>query len=261
MDNPDEKEREQMKLQGKVALVTGAGRGIGRAIALRLGSEGADVAVNYRKNREAAEEVARMIQHMGRKAIAFQGDVSDAVSIDGMVQAVVQEFGRIDILVNNAGVLKRQPFFDIALSDWDWTIGTNVRGVFIVSQRVAKIMRDLGSGNIVNVASVFSKNAGPNVTAYAVSKAAVSMLTRQMAVELARYGIRVNEINPGLTETDLNRDDIAKPGFRESRLARTPLQRIGQPDDLAGAVAFLASDDARMITGASIFIDGGSSVW
>jgi NAD(P)-dependent dehydrogenase (short-subunit alcohol dehydrogenase family) len=250
-----------MKLQGRVALVTGAGRGIGRAIALGLGREGADVAVNYSKSKDAAEEVAREIRHMGRRAIAVRGDVSDAASVDSMVQAVTHEFGRIDILVNNAGVLRRQAFFDIALSDWDWTIGTNVRGVFIVSQRVAKVMRDQGAGTIVNVASVFSRNASPGATAYAVSKAAVSMLTRQMAIELAQYGIRVNEINPGLTETDLNRNDIAKPEFREPRLARIPLHRIGQPDDLAGAVAFLASDDAGMITGASIFIDGGASIW
>jgi len=250
-----------MRLQGKVALVTGAGRGIGKAIALRLGGEGADVAVNYSRSREAAEQVVREIRQKGREAIAVQADVSDPASVKSMVDAVMDEFGRIDVLVNNAGVLRRQTFLDMALEDWDWTLGTNLRGTFIVSQCVARVMKDRGTGNIINVASMFARNASPGATAYAVSKAAVSMLTKQMAVELGQYGIRVNEINPGLTETDLNRKDIARPEFREPRLARIPLRRIGQPEDLAGAVAFLASDDAAMITGASIFIDGGATIW
>ncbi len=250
-----------MRLQGRVALVTGAGRGIGRAIALRLGEEGADVAVNYCRSKDAAEQVACKIREMGRRATAVQGDVSDPESVESMVGAVTGEFGRIDILVNNAGVLRRQPFLDMALEDWDWTLGTNLRGTFVVSQCVARVMKDQGKGNIVNVASIFARNASPGATAYAVSKAAVSMLTKQMAVELAQYGLRVNEIDPGLTETDLNRKDIARPEFLEPRLARIPLRRIGQPEDLAGAVTFLASDDAAMITGASIFIDGGATIW
>jgi NAD(P)-dependent dehydrogenase (short-subunit alcohol dehydrogenase family) len=251
-----------MMLQGKVALVTGASRGIGRAIALRLGEEGAGVAVNFKKSEKPAQEVVDAISAMGSRAVVVKADVTDSSQVKKMVDDVVSELGRIDILVNNSGVLVRRAFLDITEQDWDYMINTNLKAFFVVGQEVARVMRDQGTGGkIVNVASLSSKNASPNGTVYSISKAGVTMLTKQMALELAPFNINVNEINPGLIETDLNRHDIARPEFRESRLARIPLRKIGRPEDLAGAVAFLVSDDAALITGASLFIDGGAGIW
>ena len=169
----------------------------------------------------------------------------------------------IDLLVNNAGVLKRTPFLELEEAEWDWVLNINLKGYFLVGQAVARRMAARGAeGAIVNVSSAGQAVASPSLAHYCVSKAGVEMLTKQMALELAPHRIRVNAISPGLIETDMNRQDIADPAFRERRMARIPLKEIGAPEDLVAAVVFLASNqEARLITGASLFIDGGQTIW
>ena len=171
--------------------------------------------------------------------------------------------GGLDILVNNAGILNRTPFLEIDEEEWDAIQGVNLKGYFLVGQAVARRMVEAGTaGALVNVSSAGQAVAAPNLTHYCVSKAGVEMLTKQMALELAPHGIRVNAIAPGLIETDLNRADIARHEFRERRLARIPLGEIGVPDDVVGAVVYLASnEEARLVTGASLFVDAGQTIW
>lgn len=249
-------------LRGRAALVTGASRGIGRAVALGLGRAGARVAVNYHRSADAAAETVAAIQRTGGEAVAIQADVSDPAEVQRLLDQAEARLGPLHILVNNAGVLARTPFLDISVEEWDWIHRTNLRGAFLVAQGVARRMVRHGvRGRIVNVSSVVARNASPLLTHYAVTKAGVSMLTRQLALELAKYRINVNEVNPGLIETDLNRRDLENPEFVEARVSRIPLGEIGKPEDVVGAVLFLVSDAARLVTGASIFVDGGAGVW
>ena len=252
-----------MRLSGRHALVTGGSRGIGRAIAVGLAREGADVAVHYRSDRVAAEGTAAEIRRVERRAVVVQGDTSVRRDVERVVVEAVAALGQIDLLVNNAGILRRTPFLEIEEPEWDAILDTNLKGYFLVSQAVARHMvgRKI-EGAIVNTSSAGQAGAAPNLTHYCVAKAGVEMLTKQMALELAPHGIRVNAIAPGLIETDLNRKDLQKPEFRERRLARIPLKAIGVPDDVVGAVVFLASPtEARLVTGASIFIDAGQTIW
>ncbi len=252
-----------MRLEGKRALVTGGSRGIGRAIALGLAREGADVAVNYRRSRGDAESAVREIGQMGQRAVAVQGSTDSRADVERFVAEAHDGLGGLDILVNNAGILKRTPFLDISEDEWDAILDVNLKGCFLVGQAVARRMVAAGTpGAIVNVSSAGQAVAGPNLAHYCVSKAGVAMLTKEMALELAPHNIRVNAVAPGLIETDINRADIAQDAFREGRLARIPLGLIGAPDDVAGAVVFLASnDEARLMTGASVFVDGGQTIW
>lgn len=252
-----------MRLEGKRALVTGGSRGIGRAIALGLAREGADLAVNYRRSRGDAESAVREIEQMGRRAVAVQGSTSSRSDVEGLVAEAYDFLGGLDILVNNAGILKRTPFMEIDEEEWDAILDVNLKGYFLVGQAVARRMAAAGTaGAIVNVSSAGQAVAGPNLAHYCVSKAGVEMLTKEMALELASHNIRVNAVAPGLIETDINRTDIAQDAFREGRLARIPLRLIGAPEDVVGAVVFLASnDEARLMTGASVFIDGGQTIW
>ena len=252
-----------MRLEGKRALVTGGSRSIGRGIALGLARAGADVAVNYRQSREDAASAVREIEEMGRRAVAVRGSTDSRSDVNCFVGAAHDFLGGLDILVNNAGILKRTPFLEIDEEEWDDIQSVNLKGYFLVGQAVGRRMvEDRAAGAIVNVSSAGQAVAAPNLTHYCVSKAGIEMLTKQMALELAPHGIRVNAIAPGLIETDLNRADIAQEEFRERRLARIPLRLIGKPDDLVGAVAYLASnDEARLVTGASLFIDAGQTIW
>ncbi len=252
-----------MRLEGKRALVTGGSRGIGRAIALGLAREGADLAVNYRRSRADAESAVREIRQMGRRAVAVQGSTDSRADVKRFVAEAHDFLGGLDILVNNAGILKRTPFLEISEEEWDAIVDVNLKGYFLVGQAVARRMVEAGTpGAIVNVSSAGQAVAAPNLTHYCVSKAGVEMLTKEMALELAPYGIRVNAVAPGLIETDINRADIAQDAFREGRLARIPLREIGTPDDVVGAVVFLASnDEARLMTGASVFVDAGQTIW
>ena len=252
-----------MRLQGKRALVTGGSRGIGRALALGIAAEGADVVVGYHAHSDAAQDVADAVRALGRRATAVQGDTATRDGAEAVVEAADAFLGGIDLLVNNAGVLKRTPFLELDEAEWDWVLNTNLKGYFLVGQAAARRMAARGAeGAIVNVSSAGQAVAAPNLAHYCVSKAGVEMLTKQMALELAPHRIRVNAISPGLIETDMNREDIADPAFRERRMARIPLKEIGAPEDLVSAVIFLASNqEARLVTGASLFIDGGQTIW
>ena len=255
--------RMSMRLEGRRALVTGGSRSIGRGIALGLGREGADVVVNFKTDRDAAEEVVGSLKELGRRATAVQGSTDSRKDVNRLVTEADDFLGGIDVLVNNAGVLKRTPFLEISQEEWDWILETNLRGYFFVGQAVARRMIDREiEGAFINVSSAGQAVAAPELTHYCVAKAGIEMLTKQMALELAPHRIRVNAIAPGLIETDLNRSDIQDPAFRERRLARIPLKEIGVPEDVVGAVVFLASnEEARLVTGASVFIDAGQTIW
>jgi len=252
-----------MRLEGQRALVTGGSRSIGRGIALGLAREGADVAVNFKSSREDADSIVREIEDMGRRATAVQGSTDSHADVERFVGEVSDFLGGIDILVNNAGILKRTPLLEISEDEWDAILDVNLKGYFLVGQAVARRMVEAETrGAIVNVSSAGQAVAAPNLTHYCVAKAGVEMLTKQMALELAPHKIRANAIAPGLIETDLNRADIARDEFRERRLARIPLKEIGVPEDLVGAVVFLASnEEARLVTGATLFIDAGQTIW
>jgi glucose 1-dehydrogenase len=248
-------------LAGKTALVTGGSRSIGRAIAIGLGRAGAHVAVNYRNAADHALSAVAEIEASGVRALAVQADVSDARAVEQMLDQVERALGPVDILVNNAGVLRRTPFLEIPVDEWEWIMHTNLRGYFLVGQAAARRMvARRAKGCIVNVSSTSARFATPNLAHYEASKGGITMLTRAMAFELAAHGIRVNEVNPGLIETDINRKDVQNAEWLAGRLRGIPLGRVGTPEDVAGAVLFLASQDAGLITGASVAIDGGSTI-
>jgi NAD(P)-dependent dehydrogenase (short-subunit alcohol dehydrogenase family) len=251
----------QVDLTGRRAIVTGGGRGIGKALALGLARNGADLAIVFHQNPQAADQTASEARAMGRSAIALQADTGDPTQVKRMLSAVVDQLGGVDVLVNNAGTLSRHPFLDLRYDEWQRVLRTNLDGYFLVSQAVAQHMVSSGTrGCIVNVTSGNQSVLAPNLAHYVVSKAGAWALTRQMALELAPFGIRVNAIAPGLTETDLNRHDLANREFRQGRLERIPLDMLGEPEDQVGAMLFLVSDAARYVTGASIVVDGGATL-
>lgn len=249
-----------MKLEGKVALVTGGSRSIGRAIGLAFAREGASVAVNYISHAEAAQNAVREIEALGRRALAVRADTSRRSQVQAMVEEIETRLGPIDILVNNAGVQKRVFFLDLAEEDWDWMLGVNLKGYFLVGQAVATRMKARGRGKIINVSSEAAGFPAQRMTAYCVSKAGVAMLTKCMALELAPHGIRVNALAPGLVRTDINRKDLEDESFLKMRVARIPLGRVMNPEDLVGAAVFLASPESDSMTGATLQVDGGRSI-
>jgi len=249
-----------VRLEGQVALVTGGSRSIGRAIALGLAREGASVAVTYVSQAEAAQNAAREIEGLGRRSLAFRADTSQRSQVQAMVEEVERRLGPIDILVNNAGVQKRVYFLDLAEEDWDWMLGVNLKGYFVVGQAVAARMKARGQGKIINVSSEAAGFPAQRMTAYCVSKAGVAMLTKCMALELAPYGIRVNALAPGLTRTDINRKDLEDENFLKMRVARIPLGRVMNPENLVGAAVFLASADSDSMTGTTLQVDGGRGI-
>lgn len=251
----------QVDLKGRRAIVTGGGRGIGRAIVLGMARCGADVAVVYRQGQDAADAVVSEARALGVRALALQADVSDGAAVKAVVEQIVAELGGVEILVNNAGVLSRVPFLELAEAEWRRVVGANLDGTFLMGQAVARQMVAAGvRGAIVNITSVNQTTVAPNLAHYVVSKAAAHALTRQMAFELAPFGIRVNAVAPGLTETDINRKDLADPAFREMRLGRIPMHSMAEPDDHANAVLFLVSDAAKSVTGDFISADCGSTL-
>jgi NAD(P)-dependent dehydrogenase (short-subunit alcohol dehydrogenase family) len=249
-----------MKLAKKVALVTGGSRSIGRAIAMGFAREGADVAVNYVSNTAEAQSTVRDIEALGRQALAVKTDTSKRAEVEAMVNEVWEHFGQIDILVNNAGVQKRVYFLDLEENDWDWMLGVNLKGYYLVGQAVAARMKARQHGAIINISSEAAGFPAQRMTAYCVSKAGVTMLTKCMALELAQYGIRVNALAPGLTRTDINRKDLEDEEFLKMRVTRIPLGRVMNPDNLVGAALFLASSDSEMATGTTLQVDGGRSI-
>ena len=253
--------KKDKRFSGKSVLITGGSRGIGSATARAFAAEGADVAINYNKSEEEAARVVSFAKEQGARAEMFRADTSNSREVGEMLRAVVDSFGKLDVLVNNAGVLKRTPFLDISEAEWDWIIDTNLKGYFLVGQAAAKQMVKSGTrGSIINISSNGQERPGVNVSHYNTSKAGVAMLTKSMAFELAPHGIRVNAVAPGLTETDMNRKDIANDSWREMRLARIPLKIVERPEDITGAVLFLCSDEARAATGTTIFVDAGAFI-
>lgn len=244
-----------MTLVGKVALVTGGSRGIGRAIALKLAENGADVAINYAGNTAAAEEVKAAIEQMGRKALLIQCSVADTDGVQAMVNQVVKELGRLDILVNNAGITRDGLLMRMKEADWDDVMNTNLKGVYNCSKAVMRTMMKQKSGRIVNMASVVGEMGNAGQANYAAAKAGAIGFTKSLAKEVASRGITVNAIAPGFIATDMTSvlsDD------QKAEMARTiPLGRAGQPEDVANAVLFLASEGAAYITGQVLNVDGG----
>jgi 3-oxoacyl-[acyl-carrier protein] reductase len=241
------------KLAGKVALVTGASRSLGAAIAKRLGADGAAVAITFNGSPARAEEVVRAIEAAGGKALALKADAADADAVRAAVIKTVATFGGIDILVNNAGVLAIAPIEKFSLEDFDRMIAVNVRGTFVATQEAARQMRD--GGRIIHIGSCNSNYipfAGGSV--YALTKGAIAAFTKGLARDLGPRGITVNNVQPGPTDTDMN---PAKGGFSDSTLPYIALQRYAQPTEIASFVAFLASPEASFITGASLLADGG----
>lgn len=244
-----------MQIEGKVAFVTGASRGIGRAIALTLAEAGADVAVNYAGNAAAAEEVAAEIRKMGRRALILQGDVSQTEAAASMLDAVVAEFGRCDILVNNAGITRDGLLMRMKEEDWDAVLNTNLKGVFNCTKAALKYMMKQRAGKIVNIASVVGIIGNAGQANYAAAKAGCIGFTKSVAKEVASRGITVNAVAPGLIATDMT--SILPEKVIEEMAAGIPLKRAGQTVDVAKAVLFLVSDDAAYITGQTLNVDGG----
>jgi NAD(P)-dependent dehydrogenase (short-subunit alcohol dehydrogenase family) len=241
-------------LEGRVALVTGASRGIGRAIALALAQGGADVLVNYREREDAAAEVVRQIEALGGRASAVRADVTAREQVRAMVSRTVESLGAIDILVNNAGLLQQKPFTEITDEDWDRVLAVNLKGVFVCSQEVLPAMRSRGSGRIVNMASSGGQLGGTLAPHYAASKAGVISLTRSLA-RLAAPDVAVNCIAPGLIDTEMTQAEMASETGAE-KLRQIPLGRIGAAEEVAASVVFLAAA-APYITGQTINVNGG----
>jgi len=250
---------EVFSLSGKVALVTGGSRGIGKAIAVGLAKFGADVAVTSRKLPDL-EEVATEIKRLGRKSMAVAAHVGRMEEINNMVPKIKDEFGRIDILVNNAGT---NPTMDQAIDieerAWDSIMNLNLKGLFFLSQAVARLMREQGGGKIINVASV--AGITPDILpVYSISKAGVIMATKVMAQQWAQYNIRVNAIAPGRTKTRFSEALWGNPDILQVAMMRTPLRRVAEPDEMVGAVIFLASDASSYVTGHVLVVDGGAAI-
>ena len=239
-------------LGGRVALVTGAGRGIGEACALALAEAGAEL-VLVSRSREELTQVAKRVEALGRRAQVAPCDVTRA----GNVREVAESAGRVDILVNGAGTNDPQPFLDVSEQSFDALIAVNLKGTFLMSQAIARSMAERGDGSIVNVSSQMGHVGGPNRTAYCASKHGVEGLTKAMALELAPRGVRVNAVAPTYIETPMTRAFFADPEVRADAVARIPLGRVGSVDDVVGAVVYLASPAASLVTGASLLVDGG----
>jgi glucose 1-dehydrogenase len=257
-----------MKLDGKVALVTGSSQGIGQSIVLRLAQEGADVVINYRSHPEGAAETLAKVQEAGgnchmaqcpsAEGVTIQADLGKVDEVRQLVAESIEHFGKLDILVNNAGVEKRAPFWEVEETDYDSVMDINLKGVFFATQAfVQHLIATKRPGKIINISSVHEELPFPNFTAYCTSKGGVKMFTRNLAVELGPLGITINNVAPGAIETPINTKLLNDPEKLGALLKNIPLGRLGQPQDVASMVAFLSSADADYITGSTFVVDGG----
>ncbi|MBI3332784.1 MAG: glucose 1-dehydrogenase [Candidatus Omnitrophica bacterium] len=246
-------------LTGKAALVTGASRGIGRAIARALAEAGCDLALNARSP-ESLKEVSEEILRLGRKSLIIAGDVSEEDQVTGFVKKAQEAFGKIDVLVNNAGIWEGTYFLRLPKSDWDKMLNVNLTGAYLVAKAVGRVMLKQRSGKIINISSVLGLRGSPQAVAYCVTKGGVIQMTRVMAIELGPAGIQVNCLAPGLIATDMTREYTQDEAAMKEYLARVPLRRYGRPEELAGSVVFLASKASDLMTGQVIVVDGGESL-
>lgn len=245
-------------LAGKKALVTGGSRGIGRGVVLALAEQGADVVINFTSNKDKAETVAQEVETKGRKALIIQADVSKRSEVVSMFEQIKQEWGGLDILVNNAGVLRGGEFSEFSEEMLDEVLGVNLKGQFFCAQEAVKMMRN--GGRIINIASISSGGTGvgfAQIEAYTASKGGVIGLTENLALDLGPKGINVNAIAPGVIDTDMSRGTSDDKEMGEAVLRRIPKGRVGKPEDIGAAAAFLASDEADYITGVTLYVDGG----
>lgn len=247
-----------MKLEGKVALVTGSSGGIGQAIAIRLASEGADIVIDYRSHPEGAEETKAKVEATGRNGLVVKADLGVVSDVRQMIESGVQQFGKLDILVNNAGLEKRADFWEVTEEDYDSVINVNLKGVFFATQAIVQhLMETKRPGKIINISSVHEELPFPHFTSYCASKGGVKMMMRNLAIELGPLGITINNVAPGAIETPINKELLNNPEKLNAVLKNIPLGRLGQPNDVAALIAFLASPDADYITGSTFYVDGG----
>ncbi|MCM1981710.1 SDR family NAD(P)-dependent oxidoreductase [Lyngbya confervoides] len=247
-----------MKLTGKVAIVTGGSRGIGAAICDRLAKAGADVVINYRSHQEGAQATLEAVQKAGASGHIVQADLSQVENIQRLVEESIEHFGKVDILVNNAGLEKRSDFWEVTEAEYDLVLNVNLKAVFFACQAVVRHFRATQNpGRIINISSVHEELPFPHFTSYCASKGGVQMITRNLAVELGEMGITVNNVSPGAIATSINQTLLDNPEKRKQVTRNIPLGRLGDPEDVAGLVAFLASDEAKYVTGSTFYVDGG----
>lgn len=247
---------DKFKLNGKVAVITGASKGIGRSIAIGLAEAGADTVVVARST-EQIEELSREIEQLGRRSLAITCDILQVDDIKRMVKKAYDEFGRIDILINNAAINKRKPTLNVSEEDWDEQMGINLKGAYFCAQEIAEIMKKQESGSIINICSNVSVVGLTGQVMYCTSKGGLLQMTKAMALDLVDYNIRVNAIGPGLTKTYLTKDIFKQPQKLEYRLNRIPMHRIAEPEEMQGAAVYLASEASSYMTGQTIYVDGG----
>jgi glucose 1-dehydrogenase len=246
-----------MRLEGKVALVTGGDTGIGSGICRRFAQDGADVVIDYAGDTAPADALVQQLTGMGRRAIAIKADISDQAAVNMLFQQAIAAFGKVDILVNNAGMEKRAAFLDVTLDDFEKVIAVNLRGAFLCAQAAARDMVKRNEGRIINISSIHEDVAFPEFVPYACSKGGMRMLMRTLAVELAQYQITVNNVAPGAIATPINKATLVDPEKVAALNALIPLGHLGDPDDVAAVAAFLASPDAAYVTGSTYYVDGG----
>jgi len=247
-----------MVLNDRVAIVTGSGRGIGRAIALELSAAGAKVVVNYAGRVDKAEETVQLIREAGGECIAIQADVSQTADVDRLIKTTLDHFGKIDILVNNAGITRDSLLLRMKETDWDAVLATNLKGVFLCTKAVSKGMLKQRSGVIVNISSVVGLSGNAGQANYAAAKAGIIGFSKSIAKEFASRGIRVNAVAPGYISTDMT--EILAEGMQTEVLRAIPLGRLGEPEDVAKVVRFLVSPEASYITGQTLCVDGGMEI-
>ena len=247
-----------LRLAGKTAAITGGDQGIGRAIAERLAADGADVALCYRSNQAGAQEVVAAITQLGRRAAAIQCDVGKVADGQSFIASAIEQLGKVDILINNAGLERHADFWEVTEADYDAVLNVNLKGLFFLTQAFVRHRMAIKSGGkIINISSVHEELPFPHFASYCASKGGLKMLTRDLAVELAPYGITINNIAPGAIETPINKTLLNDPAKLNALLQNIPLRRLGQPGDVASLASFLASDEASYITGTTLFVDGG----
>ncbi len=247
-----------MRLEGKTALITGSDQGIGKAIAIRFAQEGADVVINYNRNADNAQQTLAEVQATGRNGFVIQANLSQISETRRLVDESIAHYGKLDILVNNAGVEKRADFWDVTEDDYNFVVGVNQTGVFFTTQRFVQHLRDTQQkGKIVNISSVHEELPFPHFTAYCMSKGALKMMARNLAVELGPLGITVNNIAPGAIETPINTKLLSDPKLLAALTQNIPLGRLGKPEDVASLAVFLASPESDYVTASTFYVDGG----